>query len=103
MGEFSWGANVDKFVTWTKTVRSMKRPAIRNQLRSTSSDAAKSQQSQSSSESKKLPWWYGVARGKHDVHGTYQDWDGKVKDLVIGVPGAIYKKFRSKRQTGSFV
>ena len=98
LGEFSWGEKVEAFVAWAKTVRSMKRTAIRNQLHSASADEAKSHQSNSSSESKKLPWWYGVARGKHDQHGTFQDWDDKVRDLVIGVPNAIYKKFRSKRQ-----
>ena len=103
LGIFSWGTAVEKFVEWAKTVRTVKRPAVRNQLRSALSDADNSHKSQSSSGSKKLTWWYGVARGKHDKHGTYQDWDGKVKDLVIGVPNAIFKKFRSRRQAGSFV
>ena len=96
-GEFSWGTEVEGFVAWAKTVRMCPRPKLRTKLQSATSDDG----SATSSKSGKSKWAYGVARGKEE--GTFFDWHGKVKDLVIGYPGAIYKKFRSSSLADAFV
>lgn len=43
----------------------------------------------------------GVARDKET--GSFFDWHGKVKGLVIGYPDAIFKKFRSVSISDAFV
>lgn len=97
LGEFSWGEGVENFTTWAKTVSLCKRPSVRKKLSSAEDDSG----SQSSNVSKKLPWWYGVARGKEV--GSFEDWHKKVKTLVIGFSGAIFKKFRSRAVAEAFV
>ena len=98
---FSWGPAVDTMTDWAKTVALVKRPQLISKALSASKASAKAD-SVSSSASSKSGWFYGIARGKNG-DCVKRHWHSEVKPMVIGWPGAIYKKFRSEAAAKGFV
>ena len=103
--EFMVGTLTDTLKDLKNEMRGIKEQVARaedrspNQTRPTSSAVASTT---TSSGAEPSDWWYAVGKGKHGASGVYSSW-AEASSLVVGISGAIAKKFRDYQQAAEFV
>lgn len=103
--EFMVGTLTDTLKDLKNEMRGIKEQVARvedrpsSQTRPTSSGTTAAT---TSSGAEPSDWWYAVGKGKHGASGVFSSW-AEASSLVVGISGAIAKKFRDYQQAVEFV
>jgi viroplasmin and RNaseH domain-containing protein len=98
--EFMVGALTDTLKDLKTEMQDLKQQVSRTGERPPNSPSVSSDSKPSGLDS--TDWWHGVGKGKHGASGVFSSW-AEASNLVLGISGAVFKKFRDYDEAAEFV